>query len=103
MTTCDFIAITDAIAVGILNGHAAVAVTHFTVAVSEYTITGVRSSRIVVTSIGILTTDDLVSITNAIAIGILDSYASVAVAHLAVAVSENTVASISCRGIVVTS
>ena len=103
LTADNLVAITNTITVSILRGHTTVVIAYFAAAVCVDTVTGIRCRSIVVASLSVLTANNLVTVTNAIAVCVLNRYAAVAIACFAVAVCVYAVTCICGRSIVVTS
>ena len=100
----DFIAISNAVAISILNNHTSFAVTDFTsTSFGVEAFACISRGSVIVASLHVLAALDLIAIANAITISILNSDSAIAVANFAVAISIDTGASVCCACIVVAS
>ena len=88
-TTGNFICVANAIAIPVIGCNTTIAITSFTRLYCVNTISCIRCGWIVVTSHGVLTTNNLVSVTNTVAIGVEVLY-DLAIANFTWAISKDT-------------
>jgi hypothetical protein len=86
-----------------LNVHTTLGVADLTIFVCEDTSSRVRRSRVVVARFVVLTSDDFVTITNAVAISVLNVHTTLGIADFAVSVREDTSSCIRCSRVIVAS
>jgi hypothetical protein len=101
LTPDDFITIANAVAIRVLKVHTTLGIADLAVPIREDTSSSIRRSHIVVARVAVLASDDLIVITNPVAICVLNIHAALRIADFAGPVSEDTSSSFCCGRVII--